>query len=59
MNKEKKKKKLRKLSERIFAIGLTVICEIAFLLWLLQPCSDATASRFWKRDVSLLVTRLV
>ena len=42
MNKGKKKKKLRKLSERIFAIGLTVICEIAFLLWLLQPCSDAT-----------------
>ena len=29
MNNEKKKKKLRKLSERIFAIGLTVICEIA------------------------------
>lgn len=42
MNKEIKKRKLQKLSERIFAIGLTVICEVAFLLWLLQPCSDAT-----------------
>ena len=39
MNKEKK---VRKLSERIFAIGLSIICEVAFLLWLLQPCSDAT-----------------
>lgn len=38
----KRVKKIKTAKEWTFAVGMTLLFEVAFLMWILQPCSDAT-----------------
>ena len=38
----RKIKKIKTAKEWAFAVGMTLLFEVAFLMWILQPCSDVT-----------------